>query len=147
MKYYISFFPKWVKEVFLPSVFTLARPIVLFADGHFEAFSEDVQGLLKDEGVYFCAMHSEDRNIIQPLDLMFHEVFKKEWAVSKGMLQKFLPHGGVIRSWFPTVYRDTWLRAYNAKALIDSFKRSGLWPWNSGSPKYFKVFLIKKIAT
>ena len=84
-------------------------------------------------------MRSEGRNLIQPLDLLFYQVFKKEWSDSKSLLQKPLPRGGVIKSRFPTVYKDAWEKTYNAKALVDSFKRSGLCPWNTSSPQYSKV--------
>ena len=117
----------------------MPRPIILFADGHFEQFSQDVQDLLRQHNIYFYVMRSEGRNLIQPLDLLFYQVFKKEWSDSKSLLQKPLPRGGVIKSRFPTVYKDAWEKTYNAKALVDSFKRSGLCPWNTSSPQYSKV--------
>ena len=137
--------PQWINDVFLPSLLHVSRPIVLFADGHLKSFSEDVYDLLKENKIIFYPMRFRSENLCQPLDLVFHKLFKKEWSWSKETFKQYLPQGVVHQDMFPTVYRASWERTYKRQALIDSFERVNLCPWYSGLDEKLEVLSWKFI--
>ena len=125
-----SIFHNLHRDVFLPSVKDIPKPVVLFVDGHASHTSlMETSSLCEDYQVILYCLTAHSSHLIQPLDQAFFGAIKRAWT--NALRQFVAKHGEAVGlDTFCQVFRPVWRAAITAENAMSSFSASGIFPFN-----------------
>lgn len=131
-------FESWLKEVFIPFVSPLRKPVVLFLDGHITRVSLRTHELCIENKILYYSLPHRASHIVQPLDLNLFKSFKLEWK--KATLEFQDGHLQAInKTTFASILKKVWSWTVTPQKIISGFRASGIYPWNPEAVNYEKI--------
>ena len=125
-----TIFHNWLRDVFIPSVKDVPKPVVLFVDGHASHTSlMETSSLCEENQVVLYCLKAHSSHLILPLGQAFFGAIKSAWT---NALRQFVAKNGeaVGLDTFGQVFRPVWRAAITAENAMSSFSASGIFPFN-----------------
>lgn len=124
-------FREWFKH-FLRSI-PPVRPVILFLDGHSAHYCPETIRMAAEEKVILCALPPHTTHLLQPLDKGCFSPLKVNWREICHQFCASNPGRTVSRHDFCELFSKAWYKAFNQENIINSFKATGICPFNRGA--------------
>jgi len=85
--------------------------------------------LCKDNGIILYQLHEHSAHLIQPCDMQYFRLFKKQWNRVCANFINNNPTLKINKSTFPEIFTEVF-NSSSQKTVIASFLNSGIWPCN-----------------
>jgi len=121
-------FYAWVPNCFIPNL-RPKRPVLLLVDGHGSHIDLYALELCKDNGIILYQLHEHSAHLIQPCDMQYFRLFKKQWNRVCANFINNNPTLKINKSTFPEIFTEVF-NSSSQKTVIASFLNSGIWPCN-----------------
>ena len=141
-------FEQWLKDVFIPHVTHVAKPIVLFYDGHGSHMTYNSVKAAKDADIIIICLPPHTSGALQPLDV---GVFKGAKSCWREILKNFYRETrltAVKKEHFPTLLKK--LHKYMVEhpgSLVNGFAKSGLCPLDKSRVPKEKIILAETVTS
>ena len=106
------------------------RPLLLLLDGHSSHYCPDTIKLAAEHNVVVCALPPHTTHILQPLDRGCFGPLKVAWKQECHEFYTKNPGRVITRLDFNRLFAKAWYKAMTAQNIINSFKVTGVYPFN-----------------
>ena len=106
------------------------RPLLLLLDGHSAHHCPETIKLAAENNIVICALPPHTTHILQPLDRGCFAPLKMAWKQECHEFYTKNPGRVVTRLDFTRLFAKAWYKAMTAQNIINSFKVTGVYPFN-----------------
>lgn len=122
-------FYTWLEKHFIPNI-PPARPVVLLIDSAEAHIDLDTFKLAKRNDVFIYALLKNATHLVQPADVGLFGAMKQSWYKNVRRYSQQNPNTDITKKNFSSIFRKTWEGVMRPSILVDSFRKSGVFPIN-----------------
>ncbi|XP_044183850.1 uncharacterized protein LOC122964359 [Acropora millepora] len=131
-------FYTWLEKHFIPNL-PPARPVVLLVDSAGAHIDLDTFELAKRNDVFIYALLKNATHLVQPADVGLFGAMKQSWYKNVRRYSQQNPNTDITKKNFSSIFKKTWEDAMRPSILVDSFRKSGVYPINRQQISYDHV--------
>lgn len=130
-------FNGWLSNHFSKSI-PPARPVVLLLDGHSSHINLETAKCAKEDQILLYCLPPHTTHVLQPCDVGFFKPMKANWSKSVG--KYMCANTEIINKYtFAGVFSEAWAETIKPTTIINSFKGSGICPFNREAISDYKL--------
>lgn len=137
-EYIANIFEPWLTE------HNILRPVILYVDGHVSHLTLHLSKFCSEKQIIIIALPPNATHIMQPLDVGFFRPLKIQWQKEYKEFCKDFISVGIHKYQFAPLLDKTFKSMDMKKILSNSFKKCGLFPFNSSAIDSTKLLVKNK---
>ena len=122
-------FYMWLANHFIPNI-PPARPVVLLIDSAECHLDLETFELAKKHSIHIYALLKNATHLVQPADVGLFAAMKQSWYKNVRTYSRENPNSDSNKKNFSFIFKNTWYEVMRPSLLIDSFRKSGIYPLN-----------------